>query len=201
MSNKTRTSRNPIFKTNYFYDLPPELRKNIEDKTIKTIKPVNYDDNKKMYSNKHSVKISGDVEDPINITYDGDIRHTTYKKFFADNIYNFYQDFYRDHIFIISFANEKKKRIKCDSCNIYELDNHKIKDISHKNIEVDIISVEIKYDEEYIHGGGRKAPIVKKEINGKLRCIYKITGSRKEHLKYKGCLITVADYKKLMKKA
>lgn len=51
------------------------------------------------------------------------------------------------------------------------------------------------------NGGGRKAPIVKKEINGKLRCIYTIAGSRKEHLKYKGRLITVADYKKLMKKA
>ena len=47
---------------------------------------------------------------------------------------------------------------------------------------------------------GHKAPIVKKEINGKLRCIYTIAGSRKEHLKYKGRLITVAD-KKLMKKA
>ena len=42
MSNK---SRNPIFKTNFFYDLPPELRKNIEDKTIKFFKtPVTYDD-------------------------------------------------------------------------------------------------------------------------------------------------------------
>jgi hypothetical protein len=48
--------------------------------------------------------------------------------------------------------------------------------------------------------GGRKAS-VKKEICGKLRCIYKIQGSRKEHIKYKGRLITVADYKKLMKKA
>jgi hypothetical protein len=48
--------------------------------------------------------------------------------------------------------------------------------------------------------GGRKAS-VKKEICGKLRCIYKIQGSRKEHIKYKGSLITVADYKKLMKKA
>jgi hypothetical protein len=203
MTNKTRTSnksRNPIFRTNFFYDLPPELRKNIENKTIK---PVNYDDNKKMYSNKHSVKISGnDVKDPINITYDGDIRNTTYKKFFDDNIYNFYQDFYRDYIFIIKFADKNIKRIKCDIHNIYELDidNHKLKNISRQNIEVDIISVEIKYDED-IHRGGRKAPIVKKEINGKLRCIYKITGSRKEHLKYKGRLITVADYKKLMKKA
>lgn len=48
--------------------------------------------------------------------------------------------------------------------------------------------------------GGRKVSI-KKEICGKLRCIYKIPGSRKEHIKYKGRLIAVADYKKLMKKA
>jgi hypothetical protein len=48
--------------------------------------------------------------------------------------------------------------------------------------------------------GGSKAS-VKKEICGKLRCIYKIAGSRKEHIKYKGRLIAVADYKKLMKKA
>ena len=46
--------------------------------------------------------------------------------------------------------------------------------------------------------GGRKAS-VKKEVCGKLRCIYKIQGSRKEHLKYKGQLIPVADFKKLMK--
>jgi hypothetical protein len=40
---------------------------------------------------------------------------------------------------------------------------------------------------------------VKKVVCGKLRCIYKIHGSRKEHLKYKGRLITVAEYKKMMK--
>jgi len=55
--------------------------------------------------------------------------------------------------------------------------------------------------------GGRKANAknavkpspVKKVVCGKLRCIYKIHGSRKEHLKYKGRLITVAEYKKIMK--
>ena len=47
-------------------------------------------------------------------------------------------------------------------------------------------------------GGGAKP--VKKEVCGKLRCIYKIHGSRKEHLKYKGRLITVAEYKKMMMK-
>ncbi len=52
--------------------------------------------------------------------------------------------------------------------------------------------------------GGRKAKAVKpspvkKVVCGKLRCIYKIHGSRKEHLKYKGQLITVEEYKKIMK--
>jgi len=39
----------------------------------------------------------------------------------------------------------------------------------------------------------------KKVILGKERCIYKIKGSNKDHIKYKGALITVADYKKLMR--
>jgi len=45
--------------------------------------------------------------------------------------------------------------------------------------------------------GGKK--YVKKELLGKLRCIYKIHGSRKEYVKHKGMLITVTDYKKQMK--
>ena len=43
--------------------------------------------------------------------------------------------------------------------------------------------------------GGSKS----KEILGKIRRVYKVAGSRKEHIKYKGNLIPVADYKKLMK--
>ena len=39
----------------------------------------------------------------------------------------------------------------------------------------------------------------KKEILGKQRCIYKKAGDRKEYVKYKGVLITVNDYKKVMK--
>lgn len=38
----------------------------------------------------------------------------------------------------------------------------------------------------------------KKVVLGKERCIYKVQGSKKEHIKYKGVLIPVADYKKLM---
>ena len=44
--------------------------------------------------------------------------------------------------------------------------------------------------------GGKKS--TKKLILGKERCIYKVQGSKKDHIKYKGALIPVADYKKLM---
>ena len=46
--------------------------------------------------------------------------------------------------------------------------------------------------------GGKKTS--KKEVLGKIRCIYKIPGDRKEYVKYKGKLITVKDYKMLNKK-
>ena len=52
-------------------------------------------------------------------------------------------------------------------------------------------------------GGFRhKKPSVpqSKEILGKIRRVYKVAGSRKEHVKYKGELIPVSDYKKLFKK-
>jgi hypothetical protein len=52
-------------------------------------------------------------------------------------------------------------------------------------------------------GGNRKTTTVKKigkkTIFGKERCIYAIQGDRKEYLRYKGDLIPVKDYKKLMK--
>lgn len=50
--------------------------------------------------------------------------------------------------------------------------------------------------------GGGNANITKKSkksILGKERCIYKKAGDRKEYLRYKGDLITVKDYTKLMK--
>lgn len=48
-------------------------------------------------------------------------------------------------------------------------------------------------------GGKKSKKLPKKEILGKLRCIYKIPGDRKEYLKHKGKLITVKKYKELMK--
>ena len=45
--------------------------------------------------------------------------------------------------------------------------------------------------------GGKKHS--KKEILGKSRCIYKIKGDRKEYVKHKGKLITIKDYKAIIK--
>lgn len=45
--------------------------------------------------------------------------------------------------------------------------------------------------------GGKKHS--KKEILGKSRCIYKIKGDRKEYVKHKGKLITVKEYKAMIK--
>jgi hypothetical protein len=51
-------------------------------------------------------------------------------------------------------------------------------------------------------GNSNTEPIktAKKQILGKERCIYKKTGDRKEYVKHKGNLITVKDYRTLMKK-
>ena len=74
-------------------------------------------------------------------------------------------------------------------------DLQKLKDLYD---EGDELLIKMLNNVEYQVSGGRKAS-VKKEICGKLRCIYTIAGSRKEHVKYKGRLITVADYKRIHK--
>ena len=50
-----------------------------------------------------------------------------------------------------------------------------------------------------VAGGKKSKKLPKKEILGNMRCIYKIPGDRKEYVKHKGKLITVKDYKELMK--
>ena len=63
------------------------------------------------------------------------------------------------------------------------------------------------YDVELEDGqmGGMKNQKVKKcekkkVVLGKERCIYKVSGSKKDYMKYKGKLVPVTDYVKYMKK-
>jgi hypothetical protein len=60
-------------------------------------------------------------------------------------------------------------------------------------------------DDPIFGGGGMKNQKVKKCENkkvvlGKERCIYKVSGSKKDYMKYKGKLVPVTDYVKYMKK-
>jgi hypothetical protein len=58
----------------------------------------------------------------------------------------------------------------------------------------------LNQNQSEIGGGYTKIKIKnKKNILGKERCIYKISENRKEYVKYKGELITVNDYKKIIK--
>jgi hypothetical protein len=59
------------------------------------------------------------------------------------------------------------------------------------------LTIDERYKKLGRFGGNNKQY---KEILGKRRRIYKIKGSRKDHVKYKGELIPVSDYKKLVKK-
>jgi hypothetical protein len=53
--------------------------------------------------------------------------------------------------------------------------------------------------EKLFGGGSSKKTNKKKNILGRERCIYKKSGDRKEYLKYKGDLITVKEYKIIMR--
>ena len=50
-----------------------------------------------------------------------------------------------------------------------------------------------------LRGGKKSKKQPKKEILGKIICIHKIPGDRKEYVKHKGKLITIKKYKELMK--
>ena len=94
-----------------------------------------------------------------------------------------------------------RKEILGKLMTIYKIPNDKKEYVRHKGY---LISIK-QYKEEVKaanHAKPRKpakpAKATKKLILGKERCIYKVQGSKKDHIKYKGALIPVADYKKLM---
>jgi hypothetical protein len=76
--------------------------------------------------------------------------------------------------------------------------NSKLNNTSSTKIELEYKIIDI---EENAQGGGKyNLKTQFKEILGKKMRIYKIANSRKEHVKYKGDIITLAAYRKLMEK-
>ena len=90
-----------------------------------------------------------------------------------------------------------RKEILGKLMKIYKIPNDKKEYVRHKGhlITIKQFKEEAKAAN---HAKPRKPLAVKKVVLGKERCIYKVQGSNKEHIKYKGALIPVADYKKLM---
>ena len=103
-------------------------------------------------------------------------------------------------------ANKLPDNVKADDINIYRKTAllHLLTNNSTGNFKSRIRNNDISKKLLNIsQGGNRKTNTVKKinkkSILGKERCIYAIQGDRKEYLRYKGDLIPVKDYKKLMK--
>ena len=89
------------------------------------------------------------------------------------------------------------KEILGKQMKIYTKPNDKKEYVKHKGY---LISTrEYKEHMKHMKHGATGGPTTKKVILGKERCIYKVQGSKQDHIKYKGSLITVSDYKNLMK--
>lgn len=86
-----------------------------------------------------------------------------------------------------------------DYLRVDELIKIYVKDTNDKRDLRNIIYTFYKKSIQAQEGGKKSKKLPKKEILGKMRRIYKIPGDRKEYVKHKGKLITVKDYKELMK--
>ena len=116
--------------------------------------------------------------------------------------------------YIVVFLSEKLKNVNIDKLSINKEENKHIYRDIYVNLKFIIDNIYSIFkgikkiqDNSYQAGGFRKKNNLKptvvqsKEILGKIRRIYKVAGSRKEHIKYKGELISVSDYKKLVSQA
>ena len=90
--------------------------------------------------------------------------------------------------------DDYEKRIHFKEKEIYRIDISTL-----DKLEKLLINLENLLDKHKKNStiGGKKHS--KKDILGKSRCIYKIKGDRKEYVKHKGKLITVKEYKSIIK--
>lgn len=179
-----KSSSEPIFKENYLRELPEDLQEKIKDmsKIIFFDKPVSYgvffkENNLFKYGNDKSVEIILTGKSGMGVSLQAR----------DDNIYYLHNETMDLKENYLIYYEKETDTYPNDIITSLKIKNY------YSNKDIMVANVKDM-------SGGRKAS-VKKEVCGKLRCIYKIAGSRKEHIKYKGQLIAVADYKKLMKKA
>tara|TARA_B110001450_G_scaffold127232_1_gene119720 strand:+ start:629 stop:1414 length:786 start_codon:yes stop_codon:yes gene_type:complete len=128
---------------------------------------------------------NGDALLPSSVTE----RKKNYKE-----LQNLLKDRYDEYAFFANLYNQTYKEIASD---YYPKSDWKsIKTDYENKINLYLGITESSNETE---GGKKSKKLPKKEILGKMRCIYKIPGDRKEYLKHKGKLITVKEYKELMK--
>ncbi len=104
---------------------------------------------------------------------------------------------------------KSEDRFNIENINTVDFKTAIYEEIEEEEIEEEIEEEEIDDDSPNLRetsingsskGGYAKSSKFKtKEVLGKLRRIYKIPNSKKEHIKHKGNLITVSEYKALMK--
>jgi hypothetical protein len=119
------------------------------------------------------------------------------------------------YLYFENVGNLKYYIINDINVNNYSLDSKLARYISDTNVflnkmnslydgnKVDISTIKYKIIQvgEKVQGGGKyNLKTQFKEILGKKMRIYKIANSRKEHVKYKGDIITLSEYRKLMEK-
>jgi hypothetical protein len=110
--------------------------------------------------------------------------------FFIEN--KLYNIFSKPLMFIIQ---DTASGIEIAKLKIYRIKLNELNEKLSRYIE---IFDPLNQKQSEITGGNTKIKN-KKNILGKERCIYKISGNRKEYVKYKGELITVKDYKNIIK--
>jgi hypothetical protein len=101
---------------------------------------------------------------------------------------------------LIGFDSNNKpiqKRLK-------DVDNNWIDPVTDLN-KLEYLVYQTSFNKVLEKRGGMKNQKVKKcekkkVVLGKERCIYKVSGSKKDYMKYKGKLVAVSDYVKSMKK-
>ena len=131
------------------------------------------------------IKIQYDISYGNEDKYDG---KTNYKYIYIKK-YN--EDYILIRIDLIEEGNYENNKIiwnmfKKIYISVNTFDIEQIKEVDFKSIET--------------AGGYKKSSKFKtKEVLGKLRRVYRIPNSKKEHIMHKGKLITISEYKKLMK--